>query len=76
VVELTGLRDPCVLIERFQSGLLQHLKEKTPTGLVRKAGVMSIVICGGDVYPGDPIVIELPPLPHSPLIYRIPGSKA
>jgi hypothetical protein len=37
---------------------------------------MSIVICGGDVYPGDPIGIELPPLPHSPLIYRIPGPKA
>jgi MOSC domain-containing protein YiiM len=35
--------------------------------LVRKAGVMAIVLQGGEVKPNDPIQIELPPPPHRPL---------
>ena len=35
--------------------------------LVRKAGIMSIVLTGGDVRPGDPIRVELPPEPHRSL---------
>jgi MOSC domain-containing protein YiiM len=72
LIELTGLRNPCHQIEDFQPGLLKHLVEKKPTGLVRRAGVMSVVLQGGDVRPGDAIEIELPPLPHEPLIYRVP----
>jgi vanillate O-demethylase ferredoxin subunit len=33
---------------------------------------MSIVLQGGEVRPGDSIEIELPPLPHEPLVYRVP----
>ncbi len=72
VIELTGLRNPCHQIEEFQPGLLAHVVETKPTGLVRKAGVMSIVLHGGAVRPGDPIEIELPPHPHQPLVYRVP----
>ena len=72
IIELTGLRNPCHQIEDFQPGLLKHVVETRPTGLVRKAGVMSIVLRGGDVRPGDSIEIELPPSPHEPLIYRTP----
>ena len=36
-------------------------------GLVRKAGIMAVVLVGGDVRPGDPIHVELPPEPHRPL---------
>ncbi|WP_315836683.1 2Fe-2S iron-sulfur cluster-binding protein [Bradyrhizobium prioriisuperbiae] len=72
VIELTGLRNPCHQIETFQPGLLKHVVKPKPTGLVRRAGVMSIVLKGGDVRPGDPIEVELPPLPHEPLIYRVP----
>lgn len=72
VIELTGLRNPCVQIENFQPGLLQHVVESKPSGLVRKAGVMSIVLHGGEVRAGDPIAIELPALPHEPLMYRVP----
>lgn len=72
VIELTGLRNPCVQIENFQPGLLQHVVEHRPTGLVRKGGVMSIVVRGGEVRPGDPIAVDLPPPPHQPLIYRVP----
>ena len=72
VIELTGLRNPCHQIEDFQPGLLKHVVESKPTGLVRKAGVMSIVVRGGEVQQGASIEIELPPLPHEPLIYRVP----
>lgn len=74
ITELTGLRNPCHQIEDFQLGLLKHVLKPTPTGLVRKAGVMSIVVHGGIVQAGDPIEIELPPLPREPLIYRVPGA--
>ncbi|WP_457092333.1 MOSC domain-containing protein [Microvirga sp. P5_D2] len=74
VIELTGLRNPCVQIEKFQPGLVQHLVERQPAGLVRKAGVMSIVLKGGEVKPGDTIIIEKPPLPHIPLIYVKPTA--
>ena len=36
-------------------------------GLIRKAGVMSIILTGGEVRPGDPISVELPPEPHRAL---------
>jgi MOSC domain-containing protein YiiM len=36
-------------------------------GLVRKAGVMAIVLADGQVRPGDPIGVDLPGVPHAPL---------
>lgn len=71
-IELTGLRNPCHQINNFQDGLLQHCKVATPEGVVRKAGVMAIVIKSGEVKPGDPIEVELPSGPRKPLIYRTP----
>ena len=61
VVELTGLRNPCSQIDRFQKGLMAAtLARDADGGLVRKAGVMAVVIAGGEVHPGDAIHIELP----------------
>jgi len=74
VVELTGLRNPCVQIERYQPGLLARLVERTEAGVVRKAGVMSVVLSGGGVSPGDPIEIELPSPPFEALTYLPPGA--
>ena len=69
IVEITGLRNPCVQIERFQAGLMKALSPKDANGnLVRKSGVMGIVIEGGDVQPGDAIAVELPALPHEALL--------
>ena len=73
VIEITGLRNPCKQIENFQAGLLKQLAVQTPDGLVRKGGVMAIVLKGGIVRPNDLIEITLPPIPHQPLIYRVPG---
>ena len=72
VLELTGLRNPCHQIEDFQAGLLKHLVEKRPEGIVRRGGVMAVVVASGEVRPGDPIAVVLPPLPHRPLVYRTP----
>lgn len=68
VVRVTGLRNPCAQIEAFQPGLLARMVEKRADGsLVRKAGVMGIVLTGGTVRPGDVIEIVLPEGPHRPL---------
>ena len=61
IVELTGLRNPCVLMDRFQPGLMAACLGKNADGaVIRKAGVMSVVIEGGDVRSGDAIRVEMP----------------
>jgi len=68
VVEITGLRNPCHQLDDFQSGLMAAVLGRDAEGdLVRKAGVMGIVIVGGEVRPGDPVAISLPEEPHRPL---------
>jgi len=68
VVEVTGLRNPCGQIDAFMPGLLKAVLGKGPDGAVdRKAGVMGVVLAGGILRPGDPIIVELPPKPHVPL---------
>ena len=65
IVEITGLRNPCVQIDRFRPGLMAALLGRAADGgLIRKSGVMAVVIVGGDVRPGDAIAVELPTLPH------------
>jgi MOSC domain-containing protein YiiM len=68
VVEITGLRNPCIQLDTFQKGLMAATLDKDADGnLIRKAGIMSIVIAEGDVRPGDAIRVELPDMPHRPL---------
>ena len=69
ILELTGLRNPCAQIERFQPGLLAAVLDHDPAGnLVRKAGVMAIVLADGVVAPNDIISVTLPSGPHEPLL--------
>ncbi|WP_223970621.1 MOSC domain-containing protein [Bradyrhizobium sp. RD5-C2] len=65
-LELTGLRTPCVLIDRFKAGLKARLLGGS-AGPRFKAGVMAIVSQGGAVVPGDKIRAILPPPPHMDL---------
>lgn len=68
VLEVTGLRNPCAQLDQFQAGLMAAVLGRDENGnLIRKAGVMSIVIASGEVRPGDRIQVELPPEPHKPL---------
>ncbi|OOG40506.1 MOSC domain-containing protein [Polaromonas sp. A23] len=69
VVEITGLRNPCSQIDRFQQGLMAAVLDRDSSGqLIRKAGVMGVVLAGGDVGAGDVIRIALPPQPHRSLV--------
>jgi MOSC domain-containing protein YiiM len=68
IVEVTGLRNPCVQLDGFQDGLMAAVLDRDEDGnLIRKAGVMSVVIVGGEVRAGDPIEVALPAEPHLPL---------
>jgi MOSC domain-containing protein YiiM len=68
VVEITGLRNPCKQLDGFQQGLTRAVLDRDENGeLVRKSGVMGIVLAGGEVQPGDAIEVELPVEPHRKL---------
>lgn len=68
VVRVTGLRNPCTQIDDFQPGLRAEMLDRTDRGeIIRRSGVMSVVLTGGVVRPDDPITVELPAEPHLPL---------
>jgi len=68
VVEITGLRNPCAQLDKLQEGLMAATLDHDADGnLIRKAGIMGIVLADGEVRPGDTIEVELPPAPHQPL---------
>lgn len=68
IVEVKGLRNPCAQLDGLQQGLMAATLDKDGAGnLIRKAGIMGIVIAGGEVKPGDAIRVELPDGPHKPL---------
>ncbi|MET0209683.1 MAG: MOSC domain-containing protein [Burkholderiaceae bacterium] len=68
VVELTGLRNPCSQIDRLQRGLMAAMLDKDSDGhVIRKTGVMGVVLTGGTVAGGDTVRIQWPPLPHRPM---------
>lgn len=67
-IEVTGLRNPCVQLERLAPGLMEACLGRDPDGaLIRKAGVMGIVIAAGDVRAGDRIAVQLPLEPYTAL---------
>ena len=68
VIRITGLRNPCTQINDFRPGLLRAVLDRDEQGhVVRKAGIMGVVVTGGPVRPGDPITVDLPAGPHLPL---------
>ena len=67
-IEVTGLRNPCRQLDGVVPGLMQATLARDSDGqLVRKAGVMAVVLAGGEVRPGDAIDVEFPAPPHEPL---------
>jgi MOSC domain-containing protein YiiM len=67
-VEITGLRNPCSQIDKFQRGLMAAVLDRDAEGrLIRKTGVMAVVRRGGEVRRNDTIVVRLPNGPHHPL---------
>ena len=69
VIEITGLRNPCRQIDAFAKGLTAAVLGRDAQGqLIRKAGVMAIVVKSGDIRVGDAIAMELPAGAHRPLL--------
>jgi MOSC domain-containing protein YiiM len=67
-IEITGLRNPCGQLNGIQDGLLAAVLDRDADGnLIRKAGVMAVVLSDGLVQPGDTITAELPATPRRPL---------
>ena len=68
VIEITGLRNPCRQLDAYQQGLTAAVLDRDAVGnLIRKAGVMAIVISDGEIRTGDSIDVTLPPEPHRAL---------
>ena len=68
LVRLTGLRNPCIQMDRFMPGLMAaSLERDTDGGLIRLSGVMSVVESGGEVLAGDAVRVVLPMQPHQAL---------
>jgi MOSC domain-containing protein YiiM len=68
IVEVTGLRDPCRQLNDYRPGLMAAVLDRDAHGnLVRKAGIMGVVLAGGEIRAGDTIRVELPPEPHQHL---------
>ena len=65
IIEITGLRNPCFQLDHLHEGLMAAVLDHDSDGrLIRKAGVMAVVIAGGPVWPGDTIAVQLPPPPY------------
>ncbi len=67
IVQLTGLRNPCYQLDELQPGLMAACLDKLDGALIRKSGVMGVVLTGGEVKAGDDIRVELPAAPQEPL---------
>jgi hypothetical protein len=67
-IVITGLRNPCQQINHYRPGLLKRVLGRAADGsLIRRAGIMAVVLRGGPIRPGTEIHVELPALPHQPL---------
>jgi MOSC domain-containing protein YiiM len=68
ILEITGLRNPCLQLDGLEAGLMKAVLGRDPDGkIIRMAGIMGVVIAAGVVQPGDQILLELPPSPHRAL---------
>ena len=68
LIEVTGLRNPCAQINAFEPGLLKTMVGHDDKGrVIRKAGIMAIVLQSGVIRPGDKITVTLPQEPHHAL---------
>ena len=68
LVEITGLRNPCHQLNDLAPGLMEATLDRAADGsLIRKCGVMAVVVSGGEVRSGDPVSLESVPLAHEPL---------
>jgi len=58
LVRITGLREPCVKIARFQKGLQKAVTAKRDGRTFVRGAVMGVVVASGEVCAGDPIQVR------------------
>ncbi|MCK9872121.1 hypothetical protein MRI28_21175 [Nocardiopsis dassonvillei] len=67
-VRVTGLRNPCAQIDGFSRGLLKQVLHREEDGtVVRRAGIMGVVLTSGTVEPGMAVRVWTPQGAHTPL---------
>jgi MOSC domain-containing protein YiiM len=70
-IAITGLRNPCHQLNGHTPGLMDALLDRDADGaLVRRSGIMAIVVRGGLVGSGDAVTLRRsagPPLPLRPV---------
>jgi MOSC domain-containing protein YiiM len=67
-IQITGLRNPCTQLNGIQEGLMKAVLSKDANGeIVRKAGIMGIVLESGEIKAGDSIIVLLPRKPFETL---------
>lgn len=67
-IGLWRCRMDCAQIERFKPGLLAAVLDRGEDGaLIRKAGVVGVVVKGGVVRVADNVAVRLPLHPHRSL---------
>lgn len=68
IIQVKGLRSPCRQLDTFQEGLKRAVLGLSASGeLIRKSGIMGIVLESGEVRAGDEIEVLLPDPPHQTL---------
>jgi len=68
VIKVTGLRNPCKQLDKYQSGLTKAVLDIAPDGnIIRKAGIMGVVLNGGEISKDDKIEVTMPPKPYQAL---------
>lgn len=64
-LQVSGMREPCSLLNQIQGGLMKATLDKSGEGeLIRKAGIMTVALKGGIVTPDDPIQLVYPEKPY------------
>ena len=67
-IQITGLRNPCSQLNSIENGLMQAVLDKNENGeIIRKAGVMGIVLKGGEIFVGDKMIVIYPERPFKKL---------
>jgi MOSC domain-containing protein YiiM len=68
LIEITGLRNPCKQLDGLAPGLMAAVLDRDEDSeLVRKCGVMAVVVTSGEVHEGDPITLVSLPGVFEPL---------
>jgi MOSC domain-containing protein YiiM len=62
-IELTGLRTPCALIDRFKPGLKRRMLVEERCRPRFRCGVMGVVRSSGRILIGDAIAVRFPARP-------------